>query len=47
VTAAVAGAVAEGAAKAGVEQIAAGSEEFGAGEATAAMGEALEERANR
>jgi hypothetical protein len=44
-TAAVAGAVARGAAQSGVANIATGAEELGAGEATAAMGEVLEERA--
>ena len=40
-TAAVASAVAREAAQTGVAEIAAGAEELGAGEATAAMGEAL------
>ena len=46
-TAAVAGAVAREAAQTGVAEIAQGAEELGAGEATAAMGEVLEERAQR
>jgi len=44
-TAAVAGMVARDAAQAGVAEIATGAEEMGVGEATAAMGEVLEERA--
>jgi hypothetical protein len=44
-TAAMAGMVARDAAQTGVAEIAAGAEELGAGEATKAMGEALEERA--
>jgi hypothetical protein len=45
-TAAIAGAVAREAAVTGVVEIATGAKEMGAGEATAAMGEALEERAS-
>jgi hypothetical protein len=47
VTAQIAGAVAREAAAEGVADIAQGAELVGAGEATAAMGEALEERAAR
>jgi hypothetical protein len=46
-TAAMAGAVARDTAQTGVAEIAQGAEEMGAGEATEAMGEALEERASR
>jgi hypothetical protein len=45
-TAAMAGMVAREAAATGVAEIAIGAKEMGAGEATAAMGEALEERAS-
>jgi hypothetical protein len=44
-TAAFAGAVAKDAVQTGVAKVAAGAEELGAGEATEAMGETLEERA--
>jgi hypothetical protein len=46
-TAAVAGTVAREAVQVGVADIAAGSEEIGAGEATVAMSEVLEEGAKR
>ena len=46
-TAAVAGAVAKDAARAGVAEIAAGAEEVGKGEAAVAAGEALQARAGQ